>query len=600
MTRASCRYCGINKALIGGYDGFGVRRRRHERRCKARLDKAAAEKAARLLSEEYFDTLSFCEAGSTPSTSSTEASRSFRDEEKIPKRLAQSCSRRLRKAPSNVELGAFYSASSVCPAMMHEETNLTGRWVMTDVRTKKTFQYDWYHTPGSPFFQGQQLGGGKVSQGCLDGDTVSWRSAKGKKCTAKISMDDRLVQGEYFCPSGRKVGDFSGEKQAPTWRLIAHATEAARISRAAKTVLKAPILAGSHFMSSATMWFQKRRATPKSTSKATLMLTTPSAPAVSTEAKVVADISPSLSAEVVQLVRSFHVTQALALAEDNGLLDAMLSNNDPIEIHWLQQLAPKFALVDMSLPPAPVDGPFGGPWSGPAEWSTDRAHMSLWYRWSGPSTVSTVSELKVPGTVAQCLALVREADLLYKWAPFVYGPNAVSGDCHETLPATVGTLRAKVPLSPIGVSLLVQRAFLDFLGSESAKGIMAIDWTPSCGVVASGECNGMKFPQERYNTPVDLATTFIQDIGQGRCRIVLKGSNDLKVNKRFVPDVVLRKFMKLNAQVLGQGIATALEDGDSSYLQRIEADPQGFYGLVAKRLADTNYGPQLDETNERS
>jgi hypothetical protein len=89
--------------------------------------------------------------------------------------------------------------------------NLTGQWLMRDVKTRVTSVYSWRHAPGANEFSGKQLGIGGVTEGCLDGNAVSWRVGN-VRCTGSIENGSRLVGGQYFGPEG-KLGDFIGERQ---------------------------------------------------------------------------------------------------------------------------------------------------------------------------------------------------------------------------------------------------------------------------------------------------------------------------------------------------------------------------------------------------
>jgi len=101
-------------------------------------------------------------------------------------------------------------------ALAMKASSLSGRWLLADVESNRTFEYVWQHTPGAKNFQGQQLGVEGMFEGHYDGTSkVSWQIGH-VSCHAKISGDDltSLIDGEYFGPHG-KIGSFCGEKEAP-------------------------------------------------------------------------------------------------------------------------------------------------------------------------------------------------------------------------------------------------------------------------------------------------------------------------------------------------------------------------------------------------
>jgi len=198
--------------------------------------------------------------------------------------------------------------------------------------------------------------------------------------------------------------------------------------------------------------------------------------------------------------------------------------------------------------------------------------------------LSTVSRLEVPGTVAQSLSFFREADLIQHWVPFVSGCGNYPS---EKLPAIIGTLRAKIPILPRSLNSLVHRAFVDSFDSQAANGVLLVEWTPTPEEMASGHYCGMVFPPGQFNMTVKQSTTLVQSEGEGRCSIVMRGENDFKVSRRFLPDVVVRKFLTMNSKVLAQRICSCLEDlSGKGYLQRLQSDSQGFYGIIERRFAE--------------
>lgn len=93
-----------------------------------------------------------------------------------------------------------------------EGTDLSGKWVMTDIHTRATSRYLWQHDLGSSSFFGEHLdnGGGPVSEGTFDVNVVSWKVGS-IQCRAKLYRDGRLTDGEYF-DGEQKIADFIGEK----------------------------------------------------------------------------------------------------------------------------------------------------------------------------------------------------------------------------------------------------------------------------------------------------------------------------------------------------------------------------------------------------
>merc|ERR1711953_1043224 len=117
------------------------------------------------------------------------------------------------------------------------------------------------------------------------------------------------------------------------------------------------------------------------------------------------------------------------------------------------------------------------------------------------------------------------------------------------------------------------------------------EWTPRPEEIAQdGHYCGMKGPpQPQRSSPVDVnfATTFIERDGEDRCNIVMGGSTDFKISRRFVPDRILWKFLAMNSKVLAQNICACLLDpGGRGYEARIQADVQGFYEQVRRRAAE--------------
>ena len=250
-----------------------------------------------------------------------------------------------------------------------------------------------------------------------------------------------------------------------TSSVVAPAAAAAALTTA--VWLEAPILAGSFLLATGALWWRNRRDGREQhqevfhQNEAVLrpalceadLLSAAEAEAHQLPIPGKQAATSVVVAEVVRLVRCFHVREALALAEQNGLLGQQPPpGGEPVEVEWLRQVAPRLtgALAGLSVPPPPAGD--GGTWTGPLDSSGDHWRMSLWYRWSGPTMLSTVSRLEVPGTVAQSLSIFREADLIQHWVPFVSGCGNYPS---EKLPAIIGTLRAKIPILPRSLNSLV-------------------------------------------------------------------------------------------------------------------------------------------------
>lgn len=516
MDRSQCRLCGANKALLCNFNGLGIRRRRHERRCAARRHSVAST-AAR---------------------------------------------------PG--ETAAPHGGSD------------------------------------SAHVQGQSSSSSSRGEARKDNaDALPSRSGWRGRVRQALQMFSTGAQRLSPSLSREPSSALSLPSSASTVSVVAPAAAAAALTTA--IWLEAPIMAGSFFVATAALWWRSRR-----DARTLIAGSGEQAEAESTTASVArshkADLEGLLAptdealpstvcsepaansaefAEVSRLVQSFRIREALTLAEANGLLDAAPPRAEPVEVAWLRDLAPRArdALVGLCVPPAPATD--GGAWTGPLESSGDEWQMSLWYRWSGPTMLSTVSRLSVPGSLAQALSIFREADLLDNWVPFV---NKCSSSWSDKLPALVSSFQAKIPIVPRTFNTVVHRAFLDTLESEQSSGVLLVEWTPSPSDFPSGSYCGMELPRAPVGASemtVKLSTTLVQPESQARCSIVMSGNNDFKVSRRLLPDVVVRKFLAMNSKVLASRICSCLQDlSGKGYLERLRLDPQGFYGLVEKRCAE--------------
>lgn len=252
-----------------------------------------------------------------------------------------------------------------------------------------------------------------------------------------------------------------------------------------------------------------------------------------------------------------------------------------LESAWLRALAAKATFVRQSVRVPPE----GEGWNGPCESSESRWKIQLWYKWSAPTTISTLSRLTVRGDLCEVLSLFREADKVSSWLPFVTG-----GECSWStdVPALVTSIQAKVPIVPRRFSTLIHRAFIDDT-NDASDGVYVIEWTPSAEDVQSGTFCGMSVPPTPPRSSamqVNLSTTFVYpDPDQpDSCVVIMAGENDFGVNHRLIPNLVLRKFLAFNCRVVANNISSCLQDMEQfGYTERIEKDTQGFYRAVRLR-----------------
>mmetsp|Transcript_29111 Transcript_29111/g.53590 ORF Transcript_29111/g.53590 Transcript_29111/m.53590 type:complete len:1462 (-) Transcript_29111:96-4481(-) len=90
--------------------------------------------------------------------------------------------------------------------------NITGEWLLTDSESGSQFFYTMTQTTHDSF-TGLQLGGGKISEGKIDGDFVSWIRNE-IKITARLTSDSQMVDGSYSnSKTGEKLGSFIGKRK---------------------------------------------------------------------------------------------------------------------------------------------------------------------------------------------------------------------------------------------------------------------------------------------------------------------------------------------------------------------------------------------------
>eukprot|EP00450_Noctiluca_scintillans_P014011 CAMPEP_0194509076 /NCGR_PEP_ID=MMETSP0253-20130528/39538_1 /TAXON_ID=2966 /ORGANISM="Noctiluca scintillans" /LENGTH=395 /DNA_ID=CAMNT_0039352183 /DNA_START=96 /DNA_END=1283 /DNA_ORIENTATION=- len=283
---------------------------------------------------------------------------------------------------------------------------------------------------------------------------------------------------------------------------------------------------------------------------------------------------------VVDLVRSMHVSEAIETARASGFLDSLPDPTEPRELEWIRRLEP---MARAALTKGLRD-PDGDGWSQPIENVGDGWKIIIWFTWANATTIRTLSRIQVRGNLEHCVSLFREADLVHQWMPFVEGAE-VSWD--DTLPALLTNLRIRIPILRKGMTTNIHRSFVDSFESNP-PGILLVEWTPTaeektddgrfCGIVLPA------MPGRLSEMSVQLATTLVEPVGEDMCNIIMSGDNDFKINRRLIPEIVLRKFLAANTKVLAEGISSCLGDvAGKGYAARIETDSQGFYGLCRQR-----------------
>ena len=245
---------------------------------------------------------------------------------------------------------------------------------------------------------------------------------------------------------------------------------------------------------------------------------------------------------------------------------------------WLLGLTQKAQAARESVR-APQEGEG---WSEPCEGESSRWKTQLWYKWSGPTTISTISRVTVRGSLCEVLSLFREADKVANWLPFVTGKECVWS---QDVPALLTQIEAKVPIVPRRFGTLIHRAFVDDSSTFAPdEGVYIIEWTPSPSELTAGSYCGMDLPAEDPRASamsIDLATTYVCPEGPEKCVITTASQNDFGVNKRLIPGMVLRRFLAYNSRVVAQNLSNCLGDLEGfGYQERIEKDAQGFYRAV--------------------
>eukprot|EP00929_Paragymnodinium_shiwhaense_P090940 TRINITY_DN51013_c0_g1_i1.p1 TRINITY_DN51013_c0_g1~~TRINITY_DN51013_c0_g1_i1.p1 ORF type:complete len:572 (-),score=71.47 TRINITY_DN51013_c0_g1_i1:281-1996(-) len=290
-------------------------------------------------------------------------------------------------------------------------------------------------------------------------------------------------------------------------------------------------------------------------------------------------LDPQLHAEALRLIDEFHIRDALRLVEEK-CPPAGEHASEPEEIRWLRRLAPLAAdaLRETKVPQQ------GDPnWTGPLECEGDTWHMALWYRWVSSTTIVTITTLRVRASFQEAAAVFHEADTVDKWIPFV---NHAEAAWSPTMPAMNLCMKAKIPILPGSVSSTTHRVIMDAF--DDRPGVLLVEWSPTSEEKASGFYAGAPVPScpaRASEVQVRLSSTLVQQDDKDHCTILMRGENDFKVNRRLVPDAVLRKFLRVNTRVMAQRISTCLEEG---YAPRLQADSHGFYRRLGARCAGSS------------
>jgi len=532
--RGACAQCGGRTAFFCKLEGFGALRRRHERRC--RLAKALPAEVQAEVEELVGQFL-----GAVARGRAEEASESFTGSE---------C--------DSVASGSTASTSSVS---------------VLDWGTRDT--------------------AGASSRSGAGVEIVGLRGRCGDNNLAVCDVAAGDVMAGDLEPAASLEPQHHRRRRR---RILAVGGQPTAVAAAALAAvwLEAPVIAGSFLVATAALWMARGpRGAVEEVEPAVLgsagatVLRPLAAPAVSPPVLPLAAEEAEVVSKAIRLVRSFHVRDAIDLAEAHGLLSRPAQPGEAKELAWLRGVAPavrESLSGGLSVPPPAGDG-----WLGPLEGHGEEGWtMSLWYRWTSTTVISTVGRLTVPGTLAQALSIFREGDLVHKWLPFVAGGDHSFAD---GLPAMLTCIRGKIPIIPKSLTTLVHRAFIDdFDDSVRPGGVLVVDWTPSPSDIQEGRFCGMEVPvapSRSSEIQVRLASTLVKPASEGRCNVIMAGENDFKVNRRLVPSPVLRKFLALNMKVLAQRICACCEDGSSTgHRERVREDAQGFYALVQRRVEE--------------
>lgn len=415
-----------------------------------------------------------------------------------------------------------------------------------------------------------------ISPATMDSDGFKKRSScSGNK---NRDLDDDQVKREPSIVS-----------TASSSSIAAGATGAALTTAA--VLLEAPAIAGYLIMATIVLCWRLQRNSWRGTSHRDLSCTIENVRNECSEAvgQPPCELSRELESspeekEVIGLVKRFHITRAISLTLENGSMEPDAFRKRPIQIDWLRRVTPAATspMVRPSIPPTPVNG---ASWTGPLESSGTNWQMSFWYAWSGPSTLSTLTKLVLPGTLTQALSIFREADLAHNWLPFV---KKCSCSWSSEVPGLMTLIKAKVPILPKHLKTLVHRAFVDAI--DTSGGILIVEWTPPVEELSSGRYCDMEVPTDTQNASelrVDLATTLVVPEGDGRCSIIMSGKNEFSVPRRLVPDFILKPFLSVNSKSLAQRIVSCMQDlQGKGYAERIQSDAHGFYRTIEARMAE--------------
>lgn len=290
-----------------------------------------------------------------------------------------------------------------------------------------------------------------------------------------------------------------------------------------------------------------------------------------------------VAGQVAELVRSFRVREALALADEQGLLSSPMERS--LVVDWLRSVASMVRRADESCAPdAPCSDSRG--WLGGIKSQGESWEVTVWYKWAADTVLATHMEMIVNGSLGQVLSLFREGDLGHHCVPFVTPGSQCT--FAEDLPAVVMRLQARIPLLPVCVSALIHRAFVDELDCQQG-GVLIVERTPLPEEVEEEHCFGMRIPPTppRSGRIYTLgASTRVMPLDGRRCRIRVSREDDVMTSS--IPDFVLRRFAAVNSRALTQRVASSLGAlAERGYLARMEVDAQGFYALVERRAATT-------------
>jgi len=93
-----------------------------------------------------------------------------------------------------------------------QDFDVTGKWVMTDIRTGQDFEYEWTQLDRGSF-TGEQVGEGEITEGIIDGDSISWQVPP-VNCKGRLTSNSQLVDGSYADDeTGEELGLFTGKRQ---------------------------------------------------------------------------------------------------------------------------------------------------------------------------------------------------------------------------------------------------------------------------------------------------------------------------------------------------------------------------------------------------